>query len=169
VSYHYGGKQGLYEAILERLGGERLESAQRILGRPPRDLADFETRMLLFAEEMLATYMAEPSVLVIFFAEWQQGFRNCNGASTTEAMLGQTNVIIKFLRAAQRKRLLRKGVDPAIVAGAFMERLTSQALYADTIESVFGTSIKSKKYLRHWTQQTVDLLLHGAVARPTEE
>ncbi len=168
ISYHYGGKQGLYEAILARLGGSQLASAQRILGRPPRDMADFETRLLLFAEETLATYMAEPELLIICLSEWQQGFLNCDGSMTKEVMLGQTEVIIKFLRAARRRGLLRKGVDPAIVAGALMERIFNQVLYADSIQSVFGTSIKSPKYLRYWTQQIVDLLLHGA-ARSSEE
>ena len=164
ISYHFGGKRALYESILSRFGRERTASADRILGRPPRDLGDLETRLLLFAEDALAAHLAEPELLIIVFAEFQQGFRNCDGRMTAESLTQLSDVIVRFLSAAQRRRLLRKGVDVAIVAGALLERIHSQVRYADAIELVFGTSTKSPKYLRHWTQQTIDLLLHGAAS-----
>lgn len=166
VSYHFGGKKALYNAVLQRLTGEQTASAQRILGKPPKDLADFESRLLLFTEEWLSTYIKDPNLLIISFGEMQQGFRNCDGDSTMQAMQGQSRVIGEFLEAARRKRILRKGVDAAIVAGALMERIANQVLYAETIEGIYGESIKSESYLRHWSQQTIDLLLYGAARQP---
>lgn len=168
VSYHFGGKGALYEEVLGRSGEERLAGTRRILGRPPKDLADFETRLLLFAEETLAVNMAEPEVLIIMFAEFQQGFRNCDGEATLERFLSETKVLVDFLKAAQKKRLLRKGVDPEIVAGALLERLHNQARHAGAIQTIYGVSAESPDYLEHWTQQTIDLLLHGAVRKPKE-
>jgi AcrR family transcriptional regulator len=168
VSYHFGGKQALYEAVIARFGGERLEGAKRILGRPPKDFADFESRLVTFADEMVESYLANPEPLIICFNEWQQGFRNCDGKATTETLTEQARVLVDFLRAAQKRRWLRAGLDLDIVAGALLERLTNQVRYADAIAQIYEVSIKDQTYRRHWTEQTVSLLLHGA-ARPTKE
>jgi len=168
ISYHFGGKLALYTAVLDRMGGERLASAERILGRPPKDAADFEARLFLYAEESLAANLAAPELLIIAFNEWQQGFRHCDGKVTRETLMKENELLVGFLNSARRKRLLRKGVDPAIVAGALLERIHNQVRYADAIDSIFGTSVKDPKYLRHWTEQTIDLLLYGAARTPEE-
>ena len=168
VTYHFGSKRALYEEILKRFSRDRTASAERILGQSPQDGADLRTRLLLFVEEALAAHLAEPQLLIIVFAEFQRGFRNCDGDSTQKTLTQLSDVLVRFLTAAQRRRLLRKGVDVAIVAGALLERIYNQVRYADTIESAYGTSIKSLKYRRHWIDQTVDLLLFGAVRDPKE-
>ncbi|MDD9944964.1 MAG: TetR family transcriptional regulator [Myxococcales bacterium] len=165
VSYHFGSKQALYTTVIERFGGKNLESAKRILGRPPKDLSDFESRLLLFAEELLGTYLAHPEPLIICFNEWQQSFRHCDGKATTESLLEQTNVLVAFLRAAQRRRILRPGLDLEIIAGALLERLMNQVRYANAIHLIYDVSIREQTYRRHWTERTIDLLLHGAVRK----
>ena len=167
ISYHFGGKQALYQEILGRVGDNRLAAAQRILGRAPGDAADLETRLLLFAEETLATHLEDPQPLIILFAEMQQRFRNCDPA-VLASLSRHNEVLLGFLASARRRGLLRKGVDIDIVAGALLERLNNQVHYADVIGPTYGTSIKDPKYRRHWTRQTVDLLLYGAARAPQE-
>lgn len=168
VSYHFGGKQALYEDILSRIGDDRLASAQRILGRPPRDVADLEDRLRLFAEETLASHLRDPQPLIILYAETQQQFRNCEADVVLAALSEHHKVLVGFLGSARHRSLLRKGVDIDIVAGTLLERLNNQVHHAEFIESTYGTSIKDPKYRRHWTGQTIDLLLFGAARTPSE-
>jgi len=167
VSYHFGGKQALYEEIISRIGDDRLASAQRLLGEPPLDVADLERRLVLFAEETLATHLRDPHSLVILYAETQQQFRNCK-ADVLGALSEHNRVLVGFLASARHRKLLRKGVDIDIVAGTLLERLNNQVHYADFIGSAYGQSIKDAKYRRHWVRHTIDLLLFGAARAPTE-
>jgi AcrR family transcriptional regulator len=167
VSYYFGGKQPLYQDIISRAGDNRLASAQRLLGSPPKDPADLESRLLLFAEETLAAQLDDPATLIILFAEMQQRFRNCD-PSALENLGKHNTVLLAFLTAARRRKLLRKGVDIDIIAGTLLDRLNNQVFYAEFIESNYGTSIKDPKYRRYWTRQTINLLLHGAARAPSD-
>ncbi len=164
VSYHFGGKRNLYQKVIERGAEKRSANVERLLATPPRDRQDFEARILLFAEEVLVTHLEDPDHLNILFAEFQQGFRNCDEAAIA-SLKRETDVLVAFLTAARRRRLLRKGVDLAIMAGGLSERLHNSVRYAETIHNLYGVSIKDPKYRRHWTQQVVDMWLHGT-ARP---
>ena len=166
VSYHFGGKQGLYAAVIHGVGERRLASAQRILSVPPADRAALETCLQLFAEETLSSWLDEPGVLIILFAELQQGFRNC-GADAVASLEAQSSVLVGFLTAAQDSGLLRPDVNVGLVAGALLERLNNQVLYADAIQARFGKSIADPEYRRYWVHQTVTLLLDGAAQRPS--
>ena len=164
VSYHFGGKQALYQSIINRIGDDRLGAAQRILGERPEDLQDFERRLKLFAEETVVAHLRDPAPLVVLFAEMQQRFRNCD-PSALEKLGEHQHVLLNFLKRARKRQLLRRGVDIDMIAGALLERLNNQVHYADFIAQSYGQSIQDPKYRRHWIGQTIDLLLYGA-ARP---
>ncbi len=164
VSYHFGGKKGLYVALIQGLGDQRLASAQRILGTPASTVEEVDTRLVLFTEETLAAWLAEPELLMILFAELQQGFRNC-GEEAIASLGQQRAVLVAFLRAAQQSKLLRPDVDVDIVAGTLIERLGNQVVYSKVIEANYGASIKDAEYRLHWVRQTIDILLHGTVRR----
>lgn len=164
VSYHFGGKPGLYAAVIERVGDQRLEAAERILGDGPRDRSDLETRLLLFAQETLAAWLEEPGLLTILLAELQQGFRH-GGPEAYERLSQHSHRLVAFLERARASGLLRDDVDVDIVAGAVLERLNSQVLYADVVHTSYGTSIKDPAYRERWIQQTVGSMLYGVVPR----
>lgn len=161
VSYHFGGKRALYQAVINDWGEDRLAGAQRVLGTPPQDAAALQTRLLIFAEETLVTLLARPEALILLFTEFQQGFRNCD-RSAVESLASQQLVLMRFLKEAQEGGLLREDLDLDIVAGTLLERLNHQVLYADNIAALSGKSIRDAAYRQRWCEQNISLLLHGA-------
>jgi AcrR family transcriptional regulator len=166
ISYHFGGKRELFVDLIRGLGDQRLASAHRILGAPADTLAEVHTRLLLFAQETLAAWLAEPELLMILFAELQLGFRNC-GPEAVASLGEQRAVLESFLGTAQQSGLLRPGVNVGIVAGTLIERLSNQVIYMKVIHASYGASIKDEEYRRTWTRQIIDLLLFGAAVAPT--
>lgn len=162
VSYHFGGKHGLYNTVIRGIGNKRLASAKRILSSPSRTGEEMQTRLVLFAEETLAAWLEEPSLLIILFLELRQGFPNCD-AEALASLTEQSQVLMDFLAAGVEAGLLRDGVDVAILAGGLLERLNNQVVFVDTVHASFGTSIKDPDYRRHWVGQTIDVFLHGAI------
>ncbi len=165
VSYHFGGKQKLYAAVIHGVGDRRLASAQRILAVPASSPIELETRLVLFAEETLVAWLEEPGVLTILQAELLQGFRNC-GSEAMASLEGQRRVLVDFLLAAQADGMLRNDLDIGMLAGGMLERLNSQVLYVDTLQERFGQSIAQAEYRRHWVAQVVGLMLRGAQRLP---
>ncbi|MCO4747086.1 MAG: TetR/AcrR family transcriptional regulator [Proteobacteria bacterium] len=163
VSYHFGGKKGLYVAVLHGVGERRLASAQRILATPAATSAELETRLVLFAEETIASWLQEPGVLNILQAELAQGFRN-SGPEAFESLAAQSRVLVAFLTSARDDGLLRSDVDVEMMAGGLSERISTQVMYVDTLHERFGNSIKNQEYRSYWVRQVIGLLLHGANA-----
>lgn len=164
VTYHFGSKQKLYAAVILGIGERRLASARRLLDLPARSTEELESRLILFAEETMISWLEEPGVLTILLAELQQGFRNC-GPEAMEGLEAQMRVLIGFLTSAQQAGLIREGVDIAIMAGGLVERLNTQIMHADVIAAQHGKSIEEPSYRRYWVEQVVGMMLRGACQR----
>lgn len=162
VSYHFGGKRGLFNAVIRSIGERRLAGAKRILAMPPKTRIGVETRLVLFAEETLASWLEEPNLLVILYAELRQGFPHCDEDAMV-SVIEQSRVLVTFLGAAVAAGFLRDDVDVDILAGAILERLNNQVVFADIVQQTYGSSIKEPAYRTHWVRQTIELFLHGAL------
>ncbi len=112
VSYHFGGKEGLYRSCLEGFASERLESTERILSAPTSK-EDFRVRLKLFAEEMVDIFQRnrhtckivnrgidslDPVTLEIFKSVFYRVFGALHG----------------FVESAQRSGFVRQDCDTEI-------------------------------------------------------
>jgi AcrR family transcriptional regulator len=64
VSYHFGGKEGLYKTCLETFGQSRLQVAERVL-QNPLTIEDFGLRLKLFAEDFIDVHLSQPDICKI--------------------------------------------------------------------------------------------------------
>ncbi|MFW7379807.1 MAG: TetR family transcriptional regulator [Oligoflexus sp.] len=70
ISYHFGGKDGLFRALMETIGRAELEVIERIL-KKPADGAEFKLRLKMFFEELVDVHYRRPefSVVMAYFFE----------------------------------------------------------------------------------------------------
>ena len=160
VHYHFQSKQGLFEQIIERFGLSKQEAAERILVGTPRDLAEFSTRLEIFAREILESLLSEPDVLTITQMEMLQGFRH-GGESFAKSKEQCTGMLSAYVEGAKKAGIVREDVDPTYIVGTLMDRVFNQAVYASTLSRMYNESIDDPDYRTEWVRKSVDLIVNG--------
>ncbi len=114
VSYHFGGKDGLYRTCLESFGAERVESTERIL-RQPNSLEEFCLRLKLFAEDFFEINLRDPDTCKMIY-------RSLDNLDAVTAELFESvfmrvfNALHFFLDSAQKSGFIKRDLDTEISA-----------------------------------------------------
>jgi len=100
ISYHFGGKDGLFRVLMEAMGRAELEVIERIL-KKPADLAEFKLRLKMFFEELVDVHYRRPefSVVMAYFFEKSDPQ---NLPIFNDIYMKIFNQIVNFFEEAQR-------------------------------------------------------------------
>lgn len=130
VSYHFGGKEGLYRTCLESFGGERVEATERIL-RAASSHEDFRVRLKLFAEDFTEIFFKEPDTCKMI----NRGLDNLDAVTAEvfqSVFMRVFNALHSFLLSGQKLGLLRENLDceanSGFLMGSLLHLLRSQDL-----------------------------------------
>lgn len=160
INYHFGSKAELYRKIIEGFASEQLDLAARILSTPPRSTEDFAVRLELFFVELLDCYLDNRDTIRIIYREFEQLVPH--GIEEVGGRLARVNeVIATFVRQALEAGVVAEDVDPDIVAGLLLDRVSNQARFTDAHAMFFGVSTLDKTYRKHWIQSTLRIVFHG--------
>lgn len=160
INYHFGSKAELYRQIVDGFASEQLELAGRILSTPPRSSEDFAVRLELFFTEVLDCYLDNRDTIRIFYREFEQLVPH--GTDGVVGRLTRVNAAIAtFVRQALDAGIVGENVDPDIVAGILLDRVSNQARFVDAHTTFFGVSTLDETYRKHWVQSTLQIVLHG--------
>ncbi|MBQ47433.1 MAG: hypothetical protein CMP10_08175 [Zetaproteobacteria bacterium] len=114
ISYHFGGKEGLYRRILEKVQSQSLQITEETL-KSPGSKSEFEIRLLLYVERILAEYADDLDMFVIISREienFSPMFQELLQPVFSETIVG----LGMFLREAQKKGFLRKDLSSSLLA-----------------------------------------------------
>jgi len=164
VSYHFGGKEGLYRTCLEKFGRGRVESAERVL-QAPTSAEEFRVRLAMFLDEFIEHHLSEPEIASILH-------RDCTAMDDTiiqdifaKHFMKMFEKLIGFFADAKKAGILRSDVDPLITTGilfgGFVHILRTEPLG----RKHFGVSIADKDFRKRMIDHALKNLTEGVLHR----
>lgn len=161
VSYHFGGKEGLYRSCLTGFAEARIESMERLL-KTPETSEEFKLRLRLFAEEMTDVHIKDPDICTIVHRDIE--YSSPIAAEIFKGVFFRLFlVLVGFLKSAEAKGLIHIDHDPelltSIVFGSLMDGLKS-----DRKRALLGKgSIRDQTFRDQFLDCWVDFAWSGLV------
>ncbi|MGZ3698071.1 MAG: TetR/AcrR family transcriptional regulator [Bdellovibrionota bacterium] len=159
VSYHFGGKDGLYRACLEEFGQNRLAAAQRML-QPPSSLEEFRIRLTMYIEEMFTFQSEQKEVTQIIMREFEVEMSHAWDVFQN-TFIKVFDTLVEFFREAQARGILRADLDARLMAtiffGSFMHLSRSDRL----TKRFQGVSLADPAYREKVINHMITMCLEG--------
>lgn len=156
VSYHFGGKEGLYRTCLESFGMERVEATERIL-RAPSSCEDFKVRLRLFAEDFIEIHFKDPSTCKMI----NRGVDNLDPITAEvfqNVFLRVFDAFYNFIEAAKDAGFLRADVETevstALAVGGLMHLLRMQDLLRLLGKPTLEDPSYREQVIENWVENT---------------
>ncbi len=152
IHYYFGSKQGLLDAIVERVSSNVFAVPMRLLDKEPRSKEEFLSRIELLFETTLDAYIEHRSVLIVVVRE------QADPGALPEYMAR----FASFLEQAKMKGFVREDVDSDMITGFLLDRILNQVQLAPWIKRNYGTDLLvDPEYKQRWCQSNLDVFLNG--------
>jgi AcrR family transcriptional regulator len=159
ISYHFGGKEGLYRACLKEFGEYRLNLTRGML-EAPASLAEFKVRIKLFLQALVESNSARPEFSQIIGKEIDAGLPVA--ADIFEmTFLEVTQNLLKFFRSGQEAGIVRKDVDPMFIANILYGTVAHLSRFHTVSKKYFKFSLAEQKNREKLVDALVETLMGG--------
>lgn len=166
VHYHFESKSKLFSVILRQFSEEMLASARRALASTPLDASEFRTRLQIFLEEMLTSFLANRDLVMIVHVEFLNGSPRSAPLLDPEvarSLSEYPRFLGDFFARARDAKILKTTVDPEILAQLVMKPALTMVLNCPASADQPEQSIENPEYRAHWTNQVLLVLLDGVL------
>lgn len=166
VSYHFGGKEGLYRACLEEFGKARLELARKILV-PAGTAQDVRERVGRLVDLYLDSVAEDPEIHRLIQREVEAGLPIAKDVYE-RTFLKLLRALHGFFEAAQEKGILRRDLD-AFTLVAMVHGTITQLMRMEPIgKQYFHRAFSDRKERARHAKTLIGVLLDGALSSRKE-
>ena len=152
VSYHFGGKEGLYRTCIESFGVARVEAAERILA-PAASKEEFRLRLQLWAEHIIEIQQKEGNACRVVM----RGMDTLDPISLevfSRVFHRMFQAFHNYIERARQSGLLKQSLDTEIVAGLMFGALMHQVQAQKLIKALGKRSLEEAphraNFIEHW-------------------
>jgi len=166
VSYHFNGKEGLFEACIRSMGQTSLQMAKRVL-TPAESKPELKLKLEIFVTEILTHHAENSDVTRIIHREME------NNTPFMEEIFKSTFLEIfltvqTFLIDAQKTGLIRSDLNPLVVSSILIGSIVQFGRMDIKCQRYFNHSIQDKEYLNSVTHHIVEMFLFGTLSKKEE-
>jgi AcrR family transcriptional regulator len=164
ISYHFGGKEGLYRACLESFGAHRSASAERTL-RTASSAEEFRVRLSLFLEEFMDQHFDEPELSELILRECTKLHDGFTAEVFRKHFLGSYERLVHFVAEAQRAGFVRGDIDPLVVVGIFFGGFAHILRTTTMARQQYGVDLSDAGYRKKIISDALKSLTEGIFPR----
>ena len=158
VSHHFGGKEKLYQAIINNFGNDRLDQLDRFLSEPS-SFAEFKARLEIIINELILFHLESPKITTILLHD--VAAKKYRGKKLHLHLFAFTLKLASYFESAQKKGFIRKNVDPLSVTSILYFTFIGLIQFDAEIESALGSSINNDAFRKESIRKALDIVLNG--------
>jgi AcrR family transcriptional regulator len=161
ISYHFGGKEGLYRACLQAFGEARVQVTKDML-KAPSSVEEFRVRLRLFVQTLVDLNADRPEFSRMITKEIEAGLPVAADIFEATFLEVQKNVL-QFFRDAQKAGIVRKECDPLYMATIIYGTVSHIARCDTVAKTYFNCSISDPKNREKLVDTLVETFLGGVL------
>jgi AcrR family transcriptional regulator len=124
VSYYFGGKEGLYHSLFERMYKGFSLNFQKILQveTEVKTVEEFKARLQVYIEQVYSNMQENREFVSLVQRELSENVQN---SVAIKFITENKQKLITFITYGQKKKFLKKDLDPHLAAGILMVLISS--------------------------------------------